>query len=68
MVCVLFVVRWRHRVECVVSLVHAHTLLKTKKKKLHLLDEDRRRDEREVCYIWYQSGFDPRLGIAMDFH
>jgi hypothetical protein len=48
-----------------ITLVHTHTH-KKKKKKLHLLYEVRRRNE-EVRYIWYQSGFNPRLGIATDF-
>jgi hypothetical protein len=51
-----------------VSLVRAHTLVKKKKKKkFHLLYEVCSRDEREVRYIWYQSGFDPRLGIRYGF-
>jgi hypothetical protein len=38
-----------------------------KKKKNALVMRGCRRDEREVRYIWYQSGFNPRLGIATAF-
>jgi hypothetical protein len=63
--CILFVVGWRRRVECVFSLVHTRTHLKNKK-KIALVIRGCRRNE-EVRYIWYQSGFDPRLGIATAF-
>jgi hypothetical protein len=51
-----------------VPLVHVHTLVKKiKNKKFHLLYEVCSHDEREVRYIWYQSGFDPRHGIRYGF-
>jgi hypothetical protein len=47
-----------------ITLVHTHT---QKKKKLHLLCEVDVVTNEEVHYIWYQSGFNPRLGIATAF-
>jgi hypothetical protein len=35
---------------------HAHTFKKKKKKNFALVIRGCRRDERDVCYIWYQSG------------
>jgi hypothetical protein len=48
----------------VIITFYTHT---KKKKKLHLLCEACCRDEMGGCYIWYQSGFNPRLGIATAF-
>jgi hypothetical protein len=62
--CVMFVVVWRCRVECIYHpCTHAHT---HKKKKIALVIRGCRRNE-EARYIWYQSGFDPGLGIATAF-
>jgi hypothetical protein len=47
-------------------LLSLYTRTHTKKKKNALVIEVGRRNE-EVRYIWYQSGFNPRLGIATDF-
>jgi hypothetical protein len=49
-----------------VTSTRAHTLIKQKKKKFHLLKSCCRNEEGH--YIWYQSRFDPRLGIRYGFH
>jgi hypothetical protein len=69
-VCVLFVVGWRRRVECVCfPCTRTHTLLKEKKKKkLHLLYEVCRRNEEDRNK--YNLGkFDSRTnkGIFLDY-
>jgi hypothetical protein len=55
---------------CVVEYNVMFTFLHTHKKKKKNCTCYVRLDvvtKREVCYIWYQSGFNPRLGIATAF-
>jgi hypothetical protein len=49
----------------IITFLHTHT----KKKNLRVLLPvvHRRSRTRWGCYMWYQSGFNPRLGIATAF-